>query len=508
MSEIIAAVISVLGTACCGGVSFWVRSLHRKRSRGDTKPKKSYLSHRIHTLSSSLPIQVEIDPNRSKLLQFIQYTVLIDTVIGVFDNWIVRVSDDVFGAMVAGTASKYVVQEQIDIISETIASSQAHKIEGLPKVCVHLIESMMRMFAVQINCLHELVQFERSDHCRDWVLLLADFLHMATLQSLSVWRTSSLQLNGNLNGVLWNGSPMSYVWHGTTTSLLRRCSDLESFLVTHNIYQSNQTVVVTDARSKILYISDHLERLTEYTASDVLGHNCRIFQIGLDETEQREQEASNSYIRKHVSQKACFYSSLQQVTKNSRQRYCTTIHAMPVDVVDPTTEPGTEPGSTTVFYGYQFTRRGAARDEDDRGLATTADGTIQMDHAGLGAPLHVHTLLAATTTCMLQRDCTVIVCSYVPRKSMVVDGVFNNGSRVDSPNFSTNICMSQQIEITMMSIDRTISHLCQNHHSSPLDSSELVHYAQLQYMHGKHHMVCDCWLISNEKCIMAHRRLT
>lgn len=87
---------------------------------------------------------------------------------------------------------------------------------------------MLEQFYEELNNIIALINFEH-DIQRDWLLLILDYIHLICLNTVNHWRITSSQINGSLNGLLWNKNILDMPGLANTNSLYRIIQCFGSF---------------------------------------------------------------------------------------------------------------------------------------------------------------------------------------------------------------------------------------------------------------------------------------
>jgi hypothetical protein len=311
LPEIVSAYVVALGTGCATGATLTLHRLLRgavTRNRNDTGEgveikdrtgNRAFLNRSLSSLlvergsSSSLdshPIfllandTVEIacvDPARALLFNDIKLNVLCHPVIGSARQLLESATPEWNGQRFFGS----------------LRERQHGALDRYPARMHAFVAKILDMHRDSLETLLDLSETSSSreqlvtNPARFYTELL-DGLRICTLSTVRRWSHLSGQLNGHLNGLVWNGSPLRYSHQGSMTELAQALH--VGACVLEGV---GPCFVVLSHQEGIVSVTSSVETFLGCEQRHLVGQAETIFRFGMDREESEDHRQGRTQIR-------------------------------------------------------------------------------------------------------------------------------------------------------------------------------------------------------------------
>jgi len=481
--EVIAAIVSVLGTGLCGITSYVIN----KKCDSKKRPKKvkDYLKHRLFNLSYIKPLTVPSDRVREKLFEYIQNEILINSVQNTSKEWIIDNSE-----RISNINDNYSIGRELILLIDRIESAQHDLIISVPPVIQNTVNKLLCIFYTELKNMISIVNFENHDG-DGWIMYILDFIHLIILNTINHWRVSSNQINGSLNGIDWNGETMKYSWCGEIGEYITRYNQIWKMFHVSNIIGDNYSSVITDDKGLVIKVaSDSFHKLTEYNSQEIEGENCNVLQLGLNPQEKKDNYSSNSVMKKAMFSQKGFNVRLMQRKKESNDLFYFNIFSIPVHIVYPSNKVQLIHIAVQVYS-----------DDDDVSQKPT-DNEL----------LNLHTVACCFISCAIDQFSVITICSYDSfnisklQHGLCVLDVYNNNLIGNGLVYKKGINLTEQIDFSMSSFRYIMESFELTLNSSDIDRSELIRSVAFKYSHENIIITAEVWIL-DKHVVISHRKV-
>ena len=274
-ANVVAALISVGGSAALaatGAIAQWVRK--RKRRRTVLTVLAELREHPCLTLSSERAITIICcDEAKGALLNAMREAVLLHPV--------ERALSSVLDAL--GTQGASLTSEDVELAfstaSEFLRREQLAQLSHFPVPC-H--EVARRLLEAHRAALAPAVELQANDFSPERLLeTLFSVFYVATYSTASQWSQTANQLNGQLNGVTWEGQRLQYTFQGNVSDAARILGNVLGG--TQDVLGQDCIAAMMDATGRLSSITMGCIGLLGYRPQELIGKPLSALQLGISD---------------------------------------------------------------------------------------------------------------------------------------------------------------------------------------------------------------------------------
>lgn len=271
MSEIIAAVVSVVGSACLGLSGFVYRKYCIKFEKRELKKQiKTLSSHELFNLTYQHEIVCEYDNIRSLFFKDIQTELLYEITKQNINELLKKIKETGKEIDSYSTMEMYVLLRDFQ---DKLIDDQESYINKIPSKLQQIVNKLISPFKDALSKAIDLVHTDSNNYS-----ILLQLLNVCTVIIHligSEWASIANQINGQLSGQLWKNHRIGYVYTGTNESLISRFIQINNFV--EKIDPKCASCIVDDS-FLLKDVSDNFLKLTKYDKTDLINRNCNILQ--------------------------------------------------------------------------------------------------------------------------------------------------------------------------------------------------------------------------------------
>lgn len=503
--EVAAALIS-LGGSCVMGIG---AAIARRKCRPEVVPKSNsrninkLLRHPIFSLNdkTTKPIVVKFDPVRTKLFQYIQYEIFCKNIHDVMKELILVIvnndsADDMLEYMngtfvgVIGPAHSI----SLKIIDDMNKSEKyMSQLKNLPKQVKGFVKGLIDTFHHELSTILVCTRFEistesqpryqmrRSNHNDIYAKLtrLLDLTHVMMIITLSRWATTCDQLNGTLNGLVWNGEKIAYVCYNKYQQWTVTLEAIWKILVKCGVIDDSYSYMIISQYGMIYTLGGNFEKRGLVSSTDTTI-NIKDLQLGLDYESSCQNKAENLRVAELVNNHQTFNGIFLQHNPVTNSKYSIATYSIPL---------------TTMPFIYD-----ADSTKQERVYWSMQQKSNKLLQAN-------HTMSSFILQTSLQRGYILTCCKYIPNQSLVVVELHNENLKDDELVIKLKIgqCITQQLNINMSAIDNLIENLnyvCGN----KLFNENLTNTRTFTHVYNKIKYESTIWVIDNN-IMLVHKHM-
>lgn len=271
--NVVAAIISVAGSmtlASMGALAKWYnKRAYKKNVKGVLG---NLYQHPVLFLYEDEALRVQChDVVKAELLDSIRKSVICTPIRDELLELLSRLQTNIH------TINHSIVSEGVMVTREQIFRTQERATLQYPASTHVVIKKLVHQHADSLAIASDLLTCSYSvEHILE---LVFDIFYVSTFTVLSQWMQTANQLNGHLNGVVWNSQHIGHSFNGNVTDVMRILNSTIP-LIYEALGVTDCCVFVVDEHSCILGSCGSMQCL-QYAASDLSGMKMGTLQIGL-----------------------------------------------------------------------------------------------------------------------------------------------------------------------------------------------------------------------------------
>ena len=274
-ANVIAAIISASGSAVVAGggvLAQWYR--HRRKRRTFRQLLTDLQEHPVLSLESDGALSISCyDDAKSGLLNSIRVRVVCEPV----RQELLSLLGLLRQATVTSTLAE--METTLTRLREQLLLSQKQAMASFPSQTHEVVRKLIATHAAALATTSDV--FAARYDIQQVLELIFNVFYVSTFTLLSQWGQAANQLNGQLNGLSWEGKLLEYVFQGNTTDALR-ILNMSVGVVRECLGEAAGFVCIIDSAGAIAAVTSGSYETLGYEAHKLTGLSLSALQLGLD----------------------------------------------------------------------------------------------------------------------------------------------------------------------------------------------------------------------------------